>query len=263
MKQAAKDILVPYLTDPDKKIRKAVEKAIKHIDKSLEAKLWVDVNHLTKKGKKVFDEEKKAVKKLTDKKFIPPFSVDALEAINFLLTADNNLAQVAINEVVCGGNSKCEKELQKANKEMAKALVELSKNKYDKAIDHYKKAWKHAQKATKKAAASVTDNNESISLDNTTNMPIDFTLSQNYPNPFNPSTVIKYALPEASFVTLKIYNMLGQEIKTLVSGDKSAGVYNVQWNGKDNYGSPVASGTYIYRVIAGSNVVSKKMILLR
>ena len=57
--------------------------------------------------------------------------------------------------------------------------------------------------------------------------------------------------------------MLGQEIKTLVSGDKSAGVYNVQWNGKDNYGSPVASGTYIYRVIAGSNVVSKKMILLR
>ncbi|MCH8170308.1 MAG: T9SS type A sorting domain-containing protein [Bacteroidetes bacterium] len=261
LKQAAKDILIPYLTDPDKKIRKAVEKAIKHIDKSLEAKLWVDVNHLTKKGKKVFDEEKKAVKKLKNKKFIPPFSVDALEAINFLLTADNNLAQVAINEVVCGGNSKCEKELQRANKEMAKALVELSKNKYDKAIDHYKKAWKHAQKAKKKMA--VASNNESISLDNSINVPVDFTLSQNYPNPFNPSTVIKYALPEASFVTLKIYNMLGQEIKTLVSGDKSAGVYNVQWNGKDNYGSPVASGTYIYRVIAGSNVVSKKMILLR
>ena len=146
---------------------------------------------------------------------------------------------------------------------MVKALVELSKNEYDKAIDHYKKAWQHAQKATKKAAESVTDNNESISLDNTTNMPIDFTLSQNYPNPFNPSTVIKYALPEASFVTLKIYNMLGQEIKTLVSGDKSAGVYNVQWNGKDNYGSPVASGTYIYRIVTGNYAQSNKMILLK
>ncbi|MCH8325423.1 MAG: T9SS type A sorting domain-containing protein [Bacteroidetes bacterium] len=264
MKQAAKDLLIPYLTDPDKKIRKAVEKAIKHIDKSLEAKLWVDVNHLTKKGKKVFDEEKKAVKKLKNKKFIPPFSTDALAAINFLITADKNLAQVAINEVACNGDPKCEKELQKANKEMDKALKELVKNKYDKAIDHYKKAWQHAQKATKKAAvASVTDNNESISLDNTINIPVDFTLSQNYPNPFNPSTVIKYALPEASFVTLKIYNMLGQEIKTLVSGDKSAGVYNVQWNGKDNYGSPVASGTYIYRIVTGNYAQSNKMILLK
>ena len=57
--------------------------------------------------------------------------------------------------------------------------------------------------------------------------------------------------------------MLGQEIKTLVSGDKSAGVYNVQWNGKDNYGSPVASGTYIYRIVTGNYAQSNKMILLK
>ncbi len=101
-------------------------------------------------------------------------------------------------------------------------------------------------------------------VDNETNViPKTYEVSQNYPNPFNPSTVIKYGLPEASFVTIKIYNMLGQEVKTLVAGDKEAGSYRIQWNGDDNYGNKVSSGAYIYRIVAGSFVQARKMVLLK
>jgi len=99
--------------------------------------------------------------------------------------------------------------------------------------------------------------------DNSSVIPDEFEVSQNYPNPFNPSTIIRYALPEASFVTLKIYNMLGQEVKTLVNEQKNAGTFNVQWRGDNNFGSKVSSGTYIYRVIAGAHIFAKKMILLK
>ncbi|MDA3861826.1 MAG: T9SS type A sorting domain-containing protein [Melioribacteraceae bacterium] len=94
-------------------------------------------------------------------------------------------------------------------------------------------------------------------------IPENFEVSQNYPNPFNPSTVINYSLPEASFVSIRVYNMLGQEIATLINEEVNAGVYNVTWNGMNNSGVKVATGTYIYRVVAGTNVTSKKMILLK
>ncbi len=101
-------------------------------------------------------------------------------------------------------------------------------------------------------------------VDNSGNtIPAEFSVSQNYPNPFNPSTIIKYALPKESFVSIKIYNILGQEVKTLVNEDKTAGTYNVQWNGENNFGESVSSGAYIYRVVAGEKVETKKMILLR
>ncbi len=94
-------------------------------------------------------------------------------------------------------------------------------------------------------------------------VPQKFEVYQNYPNPFNPNTVIKFGLPEAAFVSVKIYNMLGQEIKTLINSEKNAGTYNLQWNGHDNSGKKVSSGTYIYRVVSGNNIISKKMILLK
>ncbi len=94
-------------------------------------------------------------------------------------------------------------------------------------------------------------------------IPSAFELSQNYPNPFNPSTIIRFSLPQSSFVTMKIYNILGQEVKTLVNENKNAGTYSVQWNGDNNFGTKVASGAYIYRIVAGPNVVTKKMILMK
>jgi len=94
-------------------------------------------------------------------------------------------------------------------------------------------------------------------------IPQTFNLSQNYPNPFNPTTIINYAIPQNSIVTLSIYNMLGQKIKTLVSEQKNAGTYSVQWNGENEFGQKVSSGAYIYKINAGSFVQSMKMILMK
>ncbi len=94
-------------------------------------------------------------------------------------------------------------------------------------------------------------------------IPTEFNLAQNYPNPFNPTTAISYQLTTNSFVTLKIYDMLGREVKTLVSQQMVAGNHNSNWNGDDNYGNKVSSGTYIYRITAGNFVSTKKMVLIK
>jgi len=94
-------------------------------------------------------------------------------------------------------------------------------------------------------------------------IPTEYSVSQNYPNPFNPSTTIKYAIPQQSFVRIKVYDIVGREVKTLVNTERSPGIYSVQWNGDNNYGSKVSSGIYIYRVVAGNFTQVKKMILLK
>jgi hypothetical protein len=92
---------------------------------------------------------------------------------------------------------------------------------------------------------------------------------QNYPNPFNPITEIKFRLGEPGFVTLKIYNLLGQEIRTLVNRNEKAGLHTVSWDGRDHLGRDVASGIYIYRIqvvpAEGGRAFSqvRKMTLLR
>jgi hypothetical protein len=90
------------------------------------------------------------------------------------------------------------------------------------------------------------------------NMPKEFNLSQNYPNPFNPVTKINFAIPKSGFVTLKIYDILGREIKTLVNEVKQPGYYTVDFNG-----SSLASGVYFYRIVAGNFINVKRMILIK
>ncbi len=97
----------------------------------------------------------------------------------------------------------------------------------------------------------------------TPNMPLNYMLSQNYPNPFNPATVIKYSVPKNEFVTIKVYDIIGREIKTLFSGNSNAGNFTLNWDGADNTGMKVSSGTYIYRMTAGEYIESKKMIYLK
>jgi WD40 repeat protein len=94
-------------------------------------------------------------------------------------------------------------------------------------------------------------------------LPEGYTLEQNYPNPFNPETEIRFALPEAGQVTVKIFNATGQEVRTLVNGQYEAGVHSVSWNGRDNNGHAVASGVYLYQLQAGSFKQVRKMSLLR
>jgi hypothetical protein len=94
-------------------------------------------------------------------------------------------------------------------------------------------------------------------------LPLEYALSQNYPNPFNPETRIRYELPQSSRVALKIFNMLGQEVRTLVNEFKSAGSFDVLWDGKDNSGQRMPNGVYLYRIETDGLVQSKKMLLLQ
>jgi len=90
-----------------------------------------------------------------------------------------------------------------------------------------------------------------------------FTLSQNAPNPFNPSTVIGFDLASDMPVHLAVYSASGQKVRELVSGQKSAGWHSVVWDGRDNAGTPVSSGVYLYRLEAGGKSEAKRMLLLR
>lgn len=109
-----------------------------------------------------------------------------------------------------------------------------------------------------------------LDVNNIEQVPDNFSLYQNYPNPFNPITTIKYQLPEESYVSLKIYNILGQEIKTLMEGVQKAGYNTISWDSKNNLGVKVSSGIYIYKLDAKSLsnpdkrfTQIRKMILLK
>jgi hypothetical protein len=94
-------------------------------------------------------------------------------------------------------------------------------------------------------------------------IPVAYTLEQNYPNPFNPTTTIGFSVPEAGMVRLSVYNVLGQEVKTLVNKNKNAGNYEVTWDATNNRGEKVNSGLYIYRLQAGHQMLTEKMVLLK
>jgi len=94
-------------------------------------------------------------------------------------------------------------------------------------------------------------------------LPISYKLGQNYPNPFNPSTRISYSIPKTSSVNISIYNIKGELTKTLVNEQKAAGDYEVTWEGIDNDGHRVATGVYLYRIMTGDFIKSKKMVLVK
>ncbi|MBU78482.1 MAG: hypothetical protein CMG28_03535 [Candidatus Marinimicrobia bacterium] len=94
-------------------------------------------------------------------------------------------------------------------------------------------------------------------------IPETFALHANYPNPFNPSTTISYDLPEQAQVTLKVYDMLGKQIKTLVNQSQDAGNRTAVWNGTDNLGRQVSAGVYLYQIQAGEFSQTRKMLLLK
>ncbi len=98
-------------------------------------------------------------------------------------------------------------------------------------------------------ATDVKDNN---------NLPAEYKLEQNHPNPFNPTTTISYALPEGGNVIIKIYDINGNEIKTLINKAQNAGYYNVTFDA-----SNLSSGLYFYSIISGNFIATKKMMLLK
>lgn len=94
-------------------------------------------------------------------------------------------------------------------------------------------------------------------------LPDRITLEQNYPNPFNPITTIEFSLPERREATLTVYDLLGRQITTLLSGEMAPGTHTVQWDGTDQAGHAVSSGIYFYRLETGQENYMQKMVLLR
>jgi len=109
-------------------------------------------------------------------------------------------------------------------------------------------------------AFSVSKTEEAVSLKS---VPEELTLSNNYPNPFNPLTTIRFGLPKDRKVTLTIYSPTGERVATLVDGRLSAGYHQVQWDGTNASGTPVASGVYVYELKTGQQRLVKKMLLVR
>ena len=106
---------------------------------------------------------------------------------------------------------------------------------------------------------SLESTDESIS--NT--LPDKYEIYQNYPNPFNPETTIIYKIPKRSNVTLKIYDILGREIKTLINREIESGTHEIKWNGTDNNGMKAANGIYLYKIQADGFSKTMKAILLK
>ena len=98
----------------------------------------------------------------------------------------------------------------------------------------------------------------SIVRDNPGSLPHTYSLFQNYPNPFNPTTTITFSLPQQSFVSLKVFDVTGRELSTIISDQLEAGIYTRQWNAAN-----LSSGVYFYRLNAGSFTATKKFLLLK
>jgi len=110
------------------------------------------------------------------------------------------------------------------------------------------------------------DHNTYIQEDMNDDVPISFVLHQNYPNPFNGTTDIRYEISYNRYpspISLKIYNILGQEMRTLVNEEQEPGQYIITWDGRDNYGREVASGLYVYHLTNGTLQETKRMLLLK
>ncbi|MBZ0201166.1 MAG: T9SS type A sorting domain-containing protein, partial [Ignavibacteriaceae bacterium] len=102
------------------------------------------------------------------------------------------------------------------------------------------------------------------STGNAPSIPDVYDLKQSFPNPFNPSTIINYSIPVGGFVSLKVYDILGREIATLVDETQNAGTYNVEFNSASGLnGNKLTSGVYFYRLQSGDFVSVKKMVLLQ
>ena len=102
-----------------------------------------------------------------------------------------------------------------------------------------------------------------VANDDPTAAPMAVKLTGNYPNPFNPSTTLSFSLPDTRLIRLEIFNLKGQRVKTLASGELASGKHSYVWNGMDDNGRPVSSGVYLYRLQAGDFSASRKMMLMK
>jgi hypothetical protein len=128
-------------------------------------------------------------------------------------------------------------------------MIDLEAYYYVKAQDIHENFSKMSNQITLRATNIIGNNND---------IPTEYSLNQNYPNPFNPSTQIEFSIPQNSHITLKVFNVLGKEVATLINGERETGSYSLTWNAQN-----CPSGVYFYRLTAGSYTMTKKLVLMR
>ncbi len=134
-------------------------------------------------------------------------------------------------------------------------------------VDSIKVEWpsKKVEVLTNVAAGAyvITEGSTTAVAGGNSELPLRFALQQNYPNPFNPSTTIAYALAKQTKVALRLFNLLGEEVAQLVNRTQPAGVYRVQWNGKDGRGLSLPSGLYLYKLETEAFTETKRLVLVK
>ncbi|MEJ2542671.1 MAG: T9SS type A sorting domain-containing protein [Calditrichaceae bacterium] len=260
-KDILEDIMMEYCPSKqecslDKNTSKDLDNAISLITTALNY-FESDGNHLKiRKGLSFYDNMTAAVNDIYSYLSVAEFGDDIDQAIHYLKEGSYKLAVIARDEAEAYDcqDSNCEELLKNTNSELGKAWLDSKQSNYVYVFNHLTNAWKFAMNIMGANLKKQAFDNYSEE----TNLPKKFKLEQNYPNPFNPSTRINYQLPEKKHVSLKIYDIQGNLVASLVDKDMDAGYHTIEWNA-----SGYASGVYFYRIKTGSYVATKRLLLLK
>jgi hypothetical protein len=258
LKGGAIELLLGLKPTGDNHLDKEIDKIVWHIEKSLDPDLWLDVKHLDcQHGQKVFNEEETAVVLLREnmqkKKFPPELVDDFVAATIMLVDADEILAETQLEDAIARGGD--QKHIEKAKREIVLAREKRDAEDYQHAIDHYRNAWHEACKALAKTSQSGAQ------VVRQAGKPREFRMSEARPNPFGKAAVVDYEIPVASDVNMRIFDVSGRLVRTIVDYKQDAGIYSVRWDGTNSAGDRVSSGIYFIRLVAGETVCSKKVVL--
>ncbi len=146
---------------------------------------------------------------------------------------------------------------------MEMTTVSFVNSSFETAVSAWKNSSMFITQYGSSASAEFLDQQTDVEQDHENPLPRGFAMEQNYPNPFNPRTEIRFSLPNRADVSLKVYNLAGQEVKVLVDRSMPAGSFVADWDGTNQQNMPVASGVYFYRLEAGANSLTRKMVLLK
>ncbi|MFN2127115.1 MAG: T9SS type A sorting domain-containing protein, partial [Anaerolineales bacterium] len=245
----------------DKNTKRDINSAISLISQAL-GYFEADGNHLkSNKGLSFYDNITQSVNDIYSYISNPDFGTNIDDAINYLKLGSYKIAVIIRDEAQEPGAcqvSNCDQLIDNANDEIGKALDESKQNNYVYIFNHLTNAWKFAMNVFGNNYKNQTPGDNSETLSALGSKPTKYALQQNYPNPFNPTTKIDFQLPDKNFVTIKIYDIRGNLVTTLISKQLDSGYYSTYWNA-----AGYASGIYFYQLTAGSFVSNKRMILLK
>lgn len=205
-----------------------------------------------------FDDLRTAVEQLQDAE---ADGADATDEIDAIVTLARTLAETKLTEAQeFAGNPATDGRIADAQEDIADALAEIASDDHDVAVKEYRDAWDDARIALEHARGlrKIDNDREAVA-----ELPATYELLQNYPNPFNPTTNIKFRMSDIGNVELKIYDISGRLVKTLLNENRAGGQYNVQWDGTNQFGNRVGSGIYFYKLTTSHFQQVKKMMLIK